>query len=70
MSKVTLSDEELREVIEMAYDAVIDLIADKYLTYAMSDRMRRMTSTTSIINKIETQAMERLIKDIELLKES
>lgn len=70
MSVDLLSDEELREIIVMAYEAVIDLIADKYLTYAMPDRMRRMTSTTTIINKIETQAMLRLIEDIKLLKDN
>ncbi len=65
-----MTDEEITKIIHTTLDGVIDMIADKYITYAMPHRTRRLVSTTSIIRKIETQAMLRLIKDIEIVKET
>ena len=40
-------------------------ILKKYLTYPDPHIMRSMVSTTSIIQKIETQCVLRIIKEIE-----
>jgi hypothetical protein len=48
---------------------IIDLIKDKYMPYPHPEIMRSMVSTTSIIEKIETQAMVRLVKELEGMKD-
>ena len=46
---------------------IIKLIKEEYCPYPHPEIMRSMVSTTSIIEKIETQAMLRLIEDLEEL---
>ena len=48
---------------------IIDLIKEKYMPYPYPDIMRSMVSTTSIIEKIETQAMVRLVEELEAMKD-
>lgn len=48
---------------------VIELIKEKYCPYPHPEIMRSMVSTTSIIEKIETQAMVRLIKELEGIRD-
>jgi hypothetical protein len=48
---------------------VIELIRDKYCPYEHPEIMRPMVSTTSIIEKIETQAMLRLIEELEGMRD-
>lgn len=48
---------------------VIDLIKEKYCPYEHPEIMRPLVSTTSIIQKIETQAMVRLIEELEGMKD-
>jgi hypothetical protein len=50
-------------------DEVIELIKEKYCPYEHPEIMRSMVSTTSIIEKIETQAMVRLIKELEEMRD-
>jgi hypothetical protein len=50
-------------------DEVIKLIEEKYCPYPHPEVMRSLVSTTSIIEKIETQAMVRLITELEGMKD-
>jgi hypothetical protein len=48
---------------------IIGLIEEKYMPYEHPEIMRPLVSTTSIIEKIETQAMVRLVKELEGMKD-
>lgn len=48
---------------------IIELIKEKYCPYPHPEVMRPLVSTTSIIQKIETQAMVRLIEELEGMKD-
>ncbi len=63
------SDEQILKIVNETLTTVIQTIAEKYCTYPLPQIMRPMTSTTKMINKIETQAMLRLIKELEGMKD-
>lgn len=58
----------MSEACEECLEWVIAHIKEKYCTYPDSRLMRSLVSTTDIIDKIETLAMERLINDLEYYK--
>lgn len=57
------------DIVNETLTMVIQLIAEKYCTYPLPHIMRPMDRSTKIINKIETQAMLRLIKELEGMKD-
>lgn len=54
---------------KVTLNKVIELIKEKYCPYPHPEIMRPMVSTTSIIEKIETQAMLRLVTELEELRD-
>jgi hypothetical protein len=55
--------------MQVDIDKIIGLIEEKYMPYEHPEIMRPLVSTTSIIEKIETQAMVRLVKELEGMKD-
>jgi len=63
------TDEQISDIIKETLDAVIQLIAENYCNYPLPHIMRPMDRSTKIINKIETQAMIRLIEELEGMRD-
>ena len=56
-------------VCSKTVDCCID-ICRKYMTYPEPYIMRGMRSSTEIINKIETQCVDKIVKELEGLKDA